>query len=65
MAGTAGLEPANAGIKTPCLNQLGHVPNVFQSVAFTLMPTGIQARANYPRHSQGEHYIGILNCLPR
>jgi hypothetical protein len=26
MAGTAGLEPANAGIKTPCLNQLGDVP---------------------------------------
>ncbi len=29
MAGTAGLEPANAGIKTPCLNHLGHVPLVF------------------------------------
>src|SRR6056297_1766164 len=28
MAGTAGLEPANAGIKTPCLNQLGDVPVV-------------------------------------
>ncbi len=26
MAGTAGLEPANAGIKTPCLNHLGYVP---------------------------------------
>ena len=26
MAGTAGLEPANAGIKTPCLNRLGDVP---------------------------------------
>ena len=33
LAGTAGFEPANAGIKTPCLNQLGDVPVVVISIA--------------------------------
>ena len=26
MAGVAGLEPADAGVKVPCLNQLGYTP---------------------------------------
>ena len=27
MAGVAGLEPADAGVKVPCLNRLGYTPN--------------------------------------
>ena len=26
MAGAAGLEPADAGVKVPCLNRLGYAP---------------------------------------
>ena len=26
MAGDAGFEPANTGVKVPCLNQLGYTP---------------------------------------
>ena len=42
MAGTAGLEPANAGIKTPCLNHLGDVPAKMKSQKSDLYAVIIQ-----------------------
>ena len=62
MAGTAGLEPANAGIKTPCLNQLGHVPIAF--IYFNHQRTIVcQIQVIDLPLPQGGHYIGILILL--
>ena len=36
MAGVAGLEPADAGVKVPCLNRLGYTPNYME------LPKGIE-----------------------
>ena len=34
MAGAAGLEPADAGVKVPCLNQLGYTPIFLENLSF-------------------------------
>ena len=31
MAGVAGLEPTNAGVKVPCLNRLGYTPTIHEN----------------------------------
>ncbi len=60
MAGTAGLEPANAGIKTPCLNQLGHVPIVLKILLITTKLTSCLTNVIYLLRLRRGHYIGIL-----
>ena len=63
VAGTAGFEPANAGIKTPCLNQLGDVPTVGLLGRQATLTQADPAKVTGPRPRRRAHYIGFLTPL--
>jgi hypothetical protein len=51
MAGAAGFEPAYAGIKIPCLNQLGDAPVVGCSIVLLFVLVGVRHAASERRVS--------------